>query len=224
MLACDVSVPSECAVLRVMPLGDSITEAESGRASYRYWLYHDLVRDGWKVDFVGSRSGVYGGAPRFADFDADHEGHWGSTTREVRQGIDGWADAARADVVLLMLGSNDGARNLAATTANLTAIIGQLRAHRPGVSVLLARVPPVGDPATGALWGDIRLLNRAISQVAERLDTPDARVVVVDQGEGFDIRRDTYDGIHPNESGERKLAARFRESFAAVAPCEMPGR
>ena len=31
-----------CEGLRVMPLGDSITEAEGGRASYRYWLFRAL--------------------------------------------------------------------------------------------------------------------------------------------------------------------------------------
>lgn len=28
---------------RVMPLGDSITEAETGYSSYRYWLWHGLL-------------------------------------------------------------------------------------------------------------------------------------------------------------------------------------
>jgi hypothetical protein len=207
-----------CQPLRIMPLGDSITEAEDGHTSYRYWLFRALVSDGRRVDFVGSQSGVFRGTPRFADFDPDHEGHWGWSTARVREYIDEWAARSAPDLVLLLLGTNDGVRDLGATTGNLTAIIESLRAHRPGVSVLLAEVPPVGDPETGATWPDIPRLNRAIATVADRLDAPGARVVVVDQYADFDVRSDTYDGVHPNESGEKKLAERWLAAIRDVAP------
>ena len=132
ILACDAPpVGDECEPLRILPLGDSITEAEAGRASYRYWLFGRLAEQGRPVDFVGSQSGVYRGAPRFPDFDVDHEGHWGWTTAEVRRRIDPWAERSTPDLVLLLLGTNDGAGNLDATKTNLSAIIESLRRHRP---------------------------------------------------------------------------------------------
>jgi acyl-CoA thioesterase-1 len=219
ILACDRSAAEpDCGVLRVMPLGDSITEAEDGHASYRYWLFNALEREGRRVDFVGSQTGVYRGTPQYSDFDSDHEGHWGWTTLQVRERIDRWAGQSTPDVVLLMLGTNDGARNIPGTVDNLSAIIGSLRAHRPGVSVLIAQVPPVGDRETGAVLRDIGVLNRVQARIARQLDRPDARVVVVDQWTGFDVRADTYDGVHPSESGERKLAERWLEALNALAP------
>jgi hypothetical protein len=217
--ACDAPPAArDCEPLRIMPLGDSITEAEGGRASYRYWLFRSFADEGRPVDFVGSQTGVYRGAPRFADFDADHEGHWGWTTAQVVRHIDAWAARAGADLVLLLLGTNDGDSNLEATQANLSTIIASLRTYRRGVTVLIAQVPPVGDPVSGARWPAVPRLNRAIAEVAESLDTADERVVLVDQWTDFDVRRDTYDGIHANESGERKLAERWRAAIDDVAP------
>ena len=63
--------------IRIMPIGDSITEAEAGHASYRYWLWKRFEGAGIDVDFVGSRHGVHRGRARFADFDQDHEAYWG---------------------------------------------------------------------------------------------------------------------------------------------------
>src|SRR5215204_6437165 len=66
------------AATKIMPLGDSITEAEGGHASYRYWLWKSLTQAGFNdIDFVGSRTGVFNGSPQFSDFDQNHEGHWG---------------------------------------------------------------------------------------------------------------------------------------------------
>jgi predicted small lipoprotein YifL len=41
--------------LRIMPLGDSITEAEAGHNSYRRVLWKRLNGAGCSVDFVGSK-------------------------------------------------------------------------------------------------------------------------------------------------------------------------
>jgi len=62
-------------VVKIMPIGDSITEAESGHNSYRRALWNNLKEAGCNVDFVGSKSGVRGGLPLNEDFDIDHEGY-----------------------------------------------------------------------------------------------------------------------------------------------------
>ena len=82
--------------VRIMPLGDSITEGTSGDATWRYWLQKSVEAEGCVVDYVGSRRGVLHGKPRFSDFDPDHEGHWGWTTAQVKAQIDRWARDAQA--------------------------------------------------------------------------------------------------------------------------------
>jgi hypothetical protein len=197
--------------LRIMPLGDSITEAADGGASYRYWLQKDLEGAHIRFDFVGSQHGVYGGAARFADFDHDHEGHWGWTTGQVLEHIDAWAASARPDVALVHLGTNDVVRDPAVIPRNLAGIITALRKANPRVAVLLARLIPMRGFA--AKLGPVE---ESIERVAREQTTPDSPVAIVRQDEGFDVDADTYDGLHPNESGERKMAKRWFEAIRAL--------
>ena len=197
--------------LRIMPLGDSITEAGGGFASYRYWLQKDLEASGIKVDFVGSRKGVFHGEPRFADFDQDHEGHWGWSTGEVLAKIEGWA-ALRPDVVLMHLGTNDLATQPNAVPENLARIIASLRNANPRVTIFVARVIPVSNFPKESL----DRVNAAIERMVREQSTAESPLIVVPQDQGFDVARDTYDGIHPNESGERKMAKRWAEALRSA--------
>jgi hypothetical protein len=209
ILSGDGASAGEARALRVMPLGDSITEAASGYASYRYWLAKALESRGRRVDFVGSRRGVLRGSPRFDDFDSDHEGHWGWTSGQVLERIDGWAATARPDVVLLHLGSNDLGRRDEIIVKNLSAIIDRLRRANAEVVVLLARLIPLSGMSPESL----DRVNDSIERMAREKSTDRSPVDVVRQDEGFDVARDTYDGIHPSESGEKKMAARWLDAL-----------
>ncbi len=212
--ACDVSrsdgdalprTPAPASALRIMPLGDSITEGGHEAATYRYYLQKDLEGDGVAVDFVGSQSGVFRGKPRFGDFDLDHEGHWGWTTAEVLDRIDEWAPAARADVVLVHLGTNDFREDPALTPDNLSAIIDELRKANPDVVVFLARI----IPSAGLPRERHAALNDAIERMGREKSTARSPVEIVRQDDGFDPAVDTYDGTHPNDLGERKMAEQW---------------
>jgi len=214
---------AQAAATRIMPLGDSITESADGHASYRYWLWHDLLDADYVVDFVGSRYGVHGGLPLYPDFDQDHEGHWGWRADQILAQIGGWAAAHQPDVILLHLGHNDlwQGQGVASTIADLEAIVGVIRESRPAAVFLLAQVIPA---VPGIGLDEIPLLNAEIPGLAERLHTQESPVMVVDQFTGFDPYVDTWDGVHPDESGELKMSARW---FAALQtalpePLEVP--
>jgi hypothetical protein len=96
---------AEQAPLRIMPLGDSITQGYHD--SYRRHLWSALIRAGFVVDFVGSMTHGYGTDAQTEDFDRDHEGHWGWRTDQVLAHIDTWAARAKPDIVLVHLGTND---------------------------------------------------------------------------------------------------------------------
>src|ERR1051326_6716388 len=55
--------------VKVMPLGDSITDGITVSGAYRTGLWQRFVGGGYKVDFVGS---LYGGPSNLRDH--DHEG------------------------------------------------------------------------------------------------------------------------------------------------------
>jgi lysophospholipase L1-like esterase len=201
--------------VRIMPLGDSITEGRSPDATWRYWLQKSLEAEGCVVDYVGSRRGVLQGAARFSDFDPDHEGHWGWTTAEVMAKIDRWAADARPAIVLLHLGTNDLGAEPERIAANLATIVASLRRASPRVEIYVARlIPLAGAPAEL-----MKRTNDAIARMAAEHDRPDSRLVVVDQYTGFDPRTDTYDGVHPNESGEKKMAGRWLEALRGRLDC-----
>ena len=202
------------AATRVMPLGDSITEAATGHASYRYWLWHELLERNDEVDFVGSRFGVLGGPPLYEDFDQDHEGHWGWRADEILVEIAGWAAAEQPDVVLIHLGHNDlwQGQTVDSTIDDLAEIVGELRSVLPTITILLAQVIPSEAPGLS----DIPILNAAIVQLSSQLDTPTSRLIAVDQWTGFDAAADTYDGTHPNENGERKISLRWNAALREV--------
>ena len=89
-------------------------------------------------------------------------------------------------------------------------IISRLRVHNAYIHVLLAAIIPM---ASDRVSERIMRYNAGLGALARSLDTPGSRVMLVDQFQGFDPERDTYDGLHPNESGARKMAAKWIESL-----------
>jgi lysophospholipase L1-like esterase len=198
--------------IRIMPLGDSITQANDRYDSYRRRLWLRLRQAGYEVDFVGSHQTHFGGPAPRSDFDQDHEGHWGWRVDEVLTRIEQWTAAAEPDVVLIHLGTNDlGVEPIETTLAELQSLLERIRQVNPQVTLLIAELIPCGDPE------QIRQLNQLIRQLANQMNTDNSSVISVDQFSGFDPTRskDTYDGCHPNAAGERKIADRW---FAALQP------
>ena len=201
--------------VRIMPLGDSITQADSQRDSYRRALWQLLQAGAYNVDFVGSLTEHFGGPPPNADFDQNHEGHWGWRTDQILNSLPNWAAVHQPDVVLVHLGSNDlfQGQSVASTITELGQIIDVLRAARPNVIVLLAQIIPNGSVS-------VVNLNNQIATLAGQKTTAQSPVIVVDQFTGFNVAADTYDSTHPNASGEQKMANRW---YAALQSVLTPG-
>ena len=223
-------------VWKILPLGDSITQAEINRASYRYPLWKKLVDSGIQFDLVGSmqkQQDKYSkGEPPQPDyngkaFDRDHEGHFAWAIEEIFIGRDfdngsgsgklqEWVQGYDADIVLIHLGTNDAFKRQSnkSSLKELEKVIGILRDDNPGVVVLLAKLIPTKRKPGDAKA--VKSLNNAIPRLAKRLSTKESPVIVVDQFSGFDAAADTYDGVHPNESGEEKMAQVWFDAIMEV--------
>lgn len=201
-------------IVRVMPLGDSITQGRAGKANYRPLLWDLLKRAGAEVDFVGSQSSFTVETALTEGFDHDHEGHWGWRAEEVLARIGEWAGEAKPDVVLIHLGTNDigSGQHIEETAEEIGDIILALRRTNGRVAVLLARIIPVVHRETSQR---IARYNSRLDELARLLDTDVSPVRMVDQFEGFDARWDTYDGVHPNARGAGKMALRW---YRAILP------
>lgn len=199
--------------LKIMPLGDSITCSLEFQASYRYYLWHRLLNAGYAIDFVGSLRGVFNGNdPLYPDFDWDHEGHSGYRAQDVLPVVKSWAQAAQPDVVLIHLGTVDmfEQESISDTISALGQIIDKLREVNPNVKILLAQIIPTRDAEVRA---QIVLLNAQILVLVNTKNSASSPVRTVNQYAGFDPWGDTVDGVHPNGSGEQKLAANWYAVF-----------
>ncbi|HVT90263.1 MAG TPA: NPCBM/NEW2 domain-containing protein [Tepidisphaeraceae bacterium] len=217
-----VAVPQ--VVPRIMPLGDSITQAFGGHASYRYWLWNELADAGYTVDLVGSQQppGVADGEPLFLNFDPHHEGHSGWTADEIAAMTQdqNWIDYTllpqnNPDIVLLHIGTNDinhGETN-ESTIDDISTIIDGLRNVNPNVKILLAKIIP-GDGIEDA----VQDLNSLMPALVAAKSTDESPITLIDQYTGFDVDNDLYDGVHPSESGEKKIAQNWYNALTSLLP------
>jgi len=215
-----------------MPLGDSITQGQGGHGpTYRYHLWNRLITAGYNVDFVGSMNQPFvawrlGMQPQplqthgqlvtplpFDDFDPDHEGHAGWKAEDLLANIDGWMRAYRPNVVLLQIGTNDLASNqsVTSTLSEISQLIDHMRAINPWVKIAVARLIPCGSSlCPAAAWADFNARLPAVIAAKNTIASP---LTVVDQFTGFNLATDSYDGVHPNASGDLKIA---RKWYSAV--------
>lgn len=206
---------SEVEPVRILPVGDSITHGYNG-STYRVPLW-ELLRGGpCPVDLVGEYDGLPE-ADAGAAIDTEHQGKSGIRADGIAQRAEVIARGQGPDVALLLAGINDLIQRQSAesTLADLEDVIVGLRRGRPGIDVVLGLLTENDIP-----WADqlVPSMNAALRQLAARLDTPDARVVVADLATGFDHPTMTVDGLHPDAEGARHLAERWAAALGQVLP------
>ena len=208
------------AQVKIMPLGDSITQASAGYNSYRRPLWLALQAAKYDVNFVGGLTRHEGGPAPSSDFDLDHEGRWGWTTDMMLPEVRQWALNQRPDIVLLHAGTNDcfGEKPVEQIRDNLGRLIDQLRGVNPGVKVLLAQLIPTSPPYE-QINARITALNALLPALAGEKTSAQSPVVLVNHNADFSREAgvDHYDGAHPNQRGEEKMAARWYEALRAPA-------
>ena len=127
--------------LRIMPLGDSLTDGLTIPGGYRVELWRQIAAVGDYTDhFVsGSLENGPGDLP-----ERRHEGHSGLRIDQIQEHAAKWVSSAQPDVVLLMIGTNDvlQAYDLPGAKDRLARLVDTILAAAPGVRLLLATLPP----------------------------------------------------------------------------------
>ncbi len=192
--------------IRIMPLGDSLTDGFNIPGGYRIDLEDALTGAGRPFDFVG---GQFNGPVSLAD--PDHEGHVGFTISEIDQSILTWLTANPTDVVLLMIGTNDlktddltTIDDAGAAASRLSALVTTITDHDPAVSVLVSTIPPQGwffGPDRAAAY------NLLIPGVVSELQSQGRSVSFVD-GAADLTTADLADQLHLTAEGYSKVAER----------------
>lgn len=228
-----LSVPAavSAAPVRVLPVGDSITQGSAGDYTWRYRLWQSLQTGGPSagVDFVGDRNTLWNPLTGkqdnnrfYADpsFDQDHHALWLRTlideSKTIGAAINGLA--AKPDVIVVDLGTNDYARGAANSMTALKAFVANARAAAPGVDVVVLGLYRLYNVKTRtyANVSYVSGFNSLLPSTAAALDTPSERVVAAPVEPTFDAAKLTWDGRHPTSQGELVLAKAAADGLRAV--------
>ncbi|WP_030207903.1 GDSL-type esterase/lipase family protein [Streptomyces sp. NRRL S-87] len=214
--------------MRFMFVGDSMTIGRAGDFTWRYRMWQHLnATFGGPYKIVGPRSEVY---DTFADAPVSHEYADPDFPAHARRHLAGWGEgwlhmhpligaavaAHKVDVLLVSLGLIDlGFYTDADQTAeNVRRFVTAAREARPGVRmVLLPVIPNVRAEADAPFAAQCARFNELLAKAVADLDTPASPILLGARPQAYDIHRDTYDGTHPNASGEHRLAGEFADAM-----------
>jgi lysophospholipase L1-like esterase len=192
---------------RIMPLGDSITGSPG---CWRALLWNDLRNNGFtSIDFVGTLPPQGCGIAH----DGDNEGHGGILATNIADQnlLPPWLTATRPDIVMMHLGTNDvwNARSPDVILAAFSKLVDQMRVQNPNMRILVAQIIPMNPSNCPDCGNRVIAFNARIPSWAAGKSTAQSPIVVVDQWTGFSTAADTGDGVHPIDSGNRKIANRW---------------
>jgi hypothetical protein len=208
--------------VKIMALGDSITGSPG---CWRAILWNRLLSNFYtNIDMVGTLNDSTSCA---LPFDGDNEGHGGFLVTNVANQnlLPGWLAATTPDIVMMHFGTNDAWGGIPTSTilAAYTTLVGQMRASNPNMKILVAQIIPM-NPTNGCsnCQQGVINLNAAIPAWAASLSTTQSPIIVVDQWTGFDDSTDTYDGVHPNDSGNQKMSDKWYPALTSVLTPNIP--
>ncbi len=218
-----ISTTTIAQVVRIMPLGDSITAGEhygyptyGERTGYRKHLYELLVANAYDVNFVGSLNWGFDLIP---SFDCDHEGHPGWTASQIASNVYQWLQQNPADIILAHVGTNGlSVDNVKDVERLLDEIDRYEMDNDVEITIFLARIihryQMESQEVTTAFNDNVEAM--ALSRVQNQGDK--IIMVVMENGAGIDYMTDgvdmlgtTYPGVshdlyHPSDQGNIKMA------------------
>ncbi|MEV0274394.1 ricin-type beta-trefoil lectin domain protein [Hamadaea sp. NPDC050747] len=195
--------------VRVMPLGDSITEGTQVPGGYRIGLWQRLATGRYTVDLVGSQ---YNGPSSLGDH--DHEGHPGWRIDQIDASITGWLASYQPHTVLLHIGTNDVLQNYNVSTApnRLSTLIDHITTAAPSAEVFVAQLIPLANSGQEAA---VRTFNAAIPGIVQSKVNAGKHVHLVDMHSAL-TTADLIDGVHPTATGYDKMAAVWYQALLSV--------
>jgi len=192
--------------LRIMPLGDSITNGitdgklkNNTRPGYRAPLWRKLKSANYAVDFVGS---LKTGSSIKPTFDIDNEGHSGWTSYEIAEKLNKYLSYAQPNIILLHIGTNDRRTSVSGVKSILNEIDIYEKQSGRKIRVIVALIinRRIYDPVIAGFNKKLKKL------VMDRWENGDI-LTLVDMNKGAALHRSDYaNNTHPNNTGYAKMA------------------
>jgi lysophospholipase L1-like esterase len=197
--------------LRIMPLGDSITDGVGAPGGYRGTLYNLLTAQGYNVDMVGNQTDNSEGL-----IEKEHEGHPGWRIDQLDSNIEAWLAAIEdPDFVLVHIGTNDFGQGLDTTHAinRLDALILKIAMLRPNANIVVTNLMVRGEPYNTQIQ---QQFNPFVQGVVNAHAAAGRKVTFLDMRSAVPLS-DMPDQLHPNATGYTKMANAWRGAIQALA-------
>ncbi|KOX20418.1 SGNH hydrolase [Saccharothrix sp. NRRL B-16348] len=192
--------------VKVMPLGDSITDGFNVPGGYRVDLWQKLVAGGRTVDFVGSMTN---GPSSLGD--RNHEGHSGWTIAQIDSNITNWLRTYTPRTILLHIGTNDMyGGDPGGAPQRLSNLVDRITSLAPSAELFVATIVPLSS-------GDatVRAFNATIPPMVQSKVNAGKKVHLVDMYRAL-TTADLADGVHPNAGGYSKMATAWYNALLSV--------
>jgi lysophospholipase L1-like esterase len=214
--------------LRVMAIGDSITDDCSFNGAWRQFLQPLLKSNGYAFTFVGRQSSSSSGS--FTE--TRHEGYCGSViaapgmmTIPVHNytGTDVYlqkivADALNKitpDLVLIVMGANDIGRArdpFQVATNDLPHLLDLILSNAPNANIIVTKTTTLRDAALGYAtnFSNVPIYNAALQAMVQQRADAGEKISVADMFSSVDYSTMfNSDHLHPNLTGLKAMAQEF---------------
>jgi len=199
-------VQAQTPSIRIMPLGDSITDGSGAAGGYRLPLYIALTNAGYNVDLVGTATD--NSAPGLGT-EVNHEGHGGwritSPVNGLYDFMYSWFEAIEdPHVILLHIGTNDSGGFNANTNDvnNLDKLITRLTECQPSAQIIVTSLMKRDEPNYTLITN---YFNPYVPGKVARQQGLGRHVTFLDMHAYVELT-DMPDHLHPNAGGYQKMA------------------
>jgi lysophospholipase L1-like esterase len=224
MLGCladvtDAPILTKGTPVKIMPVGDSITEGKYTQGGYRKPLLDLLKSNGYSVTFVGKEdNGEPANDTGFSKGmdNPNHEGYGsarigmllggGTTEKHTALPIKTSLANNNPDVVLIMLGTNDifGITATDKMKQTMEKLVSTIFEANPNITVVLASIVPIGKiPARDA---DVDAYNAVLPGIVDEQKALNHKIVFADIHSVVGLSDLSGDKVHPSAQGYKKMA------------------
>lgn len=145
-----------------------------------------------------------------------HLSGWGEGWQHMAPVVRETVAAHRPDLLLVSLGLIDLGfyTDAEQTSRNSRLFLTEAREANPHIrAVILPVIPNIRAETDAPFAAEVAHFNVLLAKTLADLDEPRSPLLLASPPPSYDIHTDTYDGTHPNQSGERKLARAFAEAL-----------
>jgi lysophospholipase L1-like esterase len=207
--------------VKIMPVGDSITEGKYTQGGYRKPLYQMLKDNGYSVTFVGKEDN--GEPANDTGFSAgmenpNHEGYGsarigmllngGTMEKHTALPIKTSLANNNPDVALILLGTNDifGITPTDSMRQTMEKLLNAVFEQNPNTTVVLASIPPISK--IEARNADVNVYNAVLPEIVAKEKALNHKIEFADIHSVFTDPADlSGDNVHPSATGYNKMAA-----------------